>query len=110
MRNISTGATARPVTASSYHSVLIESDAHALELVRYLALNPVRADACREAAAWRWSSYASIVRRERPPYCLADEWLLAYFGRNRDRALERLQSFVEDVSPQPPLVKGSDPG
>ena len=25
-----------------YHSVLIESDAHALELVRYLALNPVR--------------------------------------------------------------------
>ena len=93
-----------------YHSVLIESDAHALELVRYLALNPVRAGACREAAAWRWSSYASIVRRERPPYCLADEWLLAYFGRNRDRALERLQSFVEDMSPQPPVVKGSDPG
>ena len=50
-----------------YHSVLIESDAHALELVRYLALNPVRAGACREAAAWRWSSYATIVRGERPP-------------------------------------------
>ena len=93
-----------------YHSVLIESDAHALELVRYLALNPVRAGACREAAAWRWSSYATIVRRERPPFCLADEWLLAYFGRNRDRALERLQSFVEDMSSRPPFVKGSDPG
>ena len=93
-----------------YHSVLIESDAHALELVRYLALNPVRAGACREPAAWGWSSYATIVRRERPPYCLADEWLLAYFGRNRERALERLQSFVEDMSPHPQFVKGSDPG
>jgi len=92
-----------------YHSVLIESDTHALELVRYLAMNPVRAGACREPAAWRWSSYSTIVRRERPPHCLADEWLLAYFGRNRDRAIERLQSFVEDMSGQPPLVKGSDP-
>jgi REP element-mobilizing transposase RayT len=93
-----------------YHSVLIESEAHALELIRYLALNPVRAGACRKAAAWRWSSYAAIVRRERPPYCLADEWLLAYFGRNRDRAVDRLQSFVEDMSTQPAFVKGSDPG
>jgi len=92
-----------------YHSVLVESDTHAIELVRYLALNPVRAGACREPAAWRWSSYATIVRRERPPHCFADEWLLAYFGRDRDRAIERLQSFVEDMSGQPPLVKGSDP-
>ena len=82
-----------------YHSVLIESDSQVLELIRYLALNPVRAGACREAAAWRWSSYAVIVRRERPPSCLAEKWLLTYFGQNRDRALERLQSFVEDMSP-----------
>jgi REP-associated tyrosine transposase len=93
-----------------YQSVLVESDAHALELIRYLALNPVRAGACRDAAAWPWSSYAAIVRGQRRPYCIAEEWLLTYFGRNRARALERLQSFVEDMSPKPPLVKGSDPG
>jgi REP-associated tyrosine transposase len=81
-----------------YHSVLVESDAHALELFRYLALNPVRASACRDAKAWPWSSYSSIVRREKAPTCLAEEWLLAYFGTNRGRAIERLQSFVEDVS------------
>ncbi len=93
-----------------YHSVPIGSDAHALELVRYLALNPVRAGASQDAASWPWSSYAAIIRGRRPLHCLAEEWLLTYFGRNRDRALERLQSFVEDVSPQPPVVKGSDPG
>lgn len=93
-----------------YHSVPIATDAHALELVRYLALNPVRAGAAQDAAAWPWSSYAAIIRGRHPLHCLAEEWLLTYFGRNRDRALERLQSFVEDVSPQPPFVKGSDPG
>jgi hypothetical protein len=55
-------------------------------------------------------SYAAIVRGQRRPYCIGEEWLLTYFGRNRARALERLQSFVEDMSPKPPLVKGSDPG
>jgi putative transposase len=93
-----------------YHSVLIESDAHALELIRYLALNPVRAGACRDAASWPWSSYAAIVRGQTQPHCLAEEWLLTYFGRNRARALERLQSLVDNMSPEPPLVKGSDPG
>jgi putative transposase len=93
-----------------YQSVLVESDAHALELVRYLALNPVRAGACRDAASWRWSSYAAIVRGTRTPPSLAQDWLLTYFGRNRARAVERLQSFVEDMSPDPAFVKGSDPG
>jgi REP element-mobilizing transposase RayT len=93
-----------------YHSVLVESDAQALELIRYLALNPVRAGACRDAASWPWSSYAVIVRGQRRSQCLAEEWLLPYFGRNRARALERLQSFVEGMSPEPAPVKGSDPG
>jgi REP element-mobilizing transposase RayT len=93
-----------------YHSVLIETDVHALELIRYLALNPVRAGACRDAASWPWSSYASIVRRQRRAHCVAEDWLLTYFGPDRERALGRLQSFVEDVSPEPALVKGSDPG
>jgi hypothetical protein len=93
-----------------YHSVLIESDAHTLELIRYLALNPVRTGACRDAASWPWSSYASIVRRQRRAHCVAEDWLLTYFGRDRERALERLKSFVEDVSPEPAILKGSDPG
>jgi putative transposase len=92
-----------------YHSVLIESDSYALELIRYLALNPVRAGACANAAGWQWSSYAAIVGRATRPRFLADEWLLSYFGGQRVRALHRLQSFIEDVSPYPAFVKGSDP-
>jgi REP-associated tyrosine transposase len=92
-----------------YRSSLVKSDAHAIELFRYLALNPVRAGICRDPAAWRWSSYTAIVRRSSTPHCLAKEWLLTYFGQDRRRAVRRLESFVEDVSLEPPLVKGSDP-
>jgi putative transposase len=93
-----------------YHSVLVETDAHAIELFRYLALNPVRAGVCRDASAWPWSSYSAILRGSALPHCLSREWLLTYFGGEKDRAVRRLQSFVQDMSPDPALVKGSDPG
>ena len=93
-----------------YHSALVETDAHAIELVRYLALNPVRAGVCQDPGAWPWSSYTALIRGSTIPGCLAKEWLLTYFGRDRARAFRRLQSFVRDVSRKPPLVKGSDPG
>ena len=46
-----------------YHSVLIESDAHALELIRYLALNPVRAGALSRSGRLA----VEQLRHHRPP-------------------------------------------
>ena len=36
-----------------FHSVLVESDWHLLELSRYLALNPVRAGLCADPGDWQ---------------------------------------------------------
>ncbi len=44
-----------------YRSVIIETDEQFLELVRYIALNPVRALLCERAEMWRWSSYGALV-------------------------------------------------
>lgn len=81
-----------------YQDVLIESEAHALELFRYIALNPVRAGACAKPVDWRWSSYADLLTTDQPPPYLSSEWLLAYFGGDRRRALVRLEQFVSDRS------------
>jgi putative transposase len=79
-----------------YHSVLVERDAHLLELCRYFALNPVRAGLVEDPARWVWGSYqAALGLAPRPPF-LAVEWLLSCFGSDRDRAIERLRRFVED--------------
>ena len=81
-----------------YHDVLVETEGHALELLRYISMNPVRAGACSEPRRWRWSSYAAMLGEAPRPSFLSIEWVLAYFGHDRVRAAKRLAAFVEDVS------------
>lgn len=40
-----------------YHAQLLRRDEHLFEVCRYIALNPVRAGLCADAAAWLWSSH-----------------------------------------------------
>jgi putative transposase len=81
-----------------YHDVLVEDESHALELLRYIAMNPVRAGACRDAKRWPWSSYPAFIGEAAPPSFLTVDWVLAYFGNDRKRSARRLAAFVEDVS------------
>lgn len=92
-----------------FDDVLVKSESHALELFRYISMNPVRAGICSRPERWKWSSYAAhIGQAPRPPF-LTLEWVRAYFGSNATRAAERLAAFVEDMTEPPALVKGSDP-
>jgi REP element-mobilizing transposase RayT len=81
-----------------YQSVMIEREAHLLELGRYLPTNPVRAGLCARAEDWPWSSYAALLGLCAPPAFLSSGWLLGLFGRDRQSAARRLRAFVEDVS------------
>jgi len=78
-----------------YHSVLVEREAHLLELFRYLAWNPVRAGVCTEPAGWPWSFYAGLVGSEEAPPILGAEAALAFFGKDPEAARRRLREFVE---------------
>jgi len=49
----------------------IEREAHFLETLRYVALNPVRAGLCDDPADWEWSSFRATARLVRPPRFLA---------------------------------------
>lgn len=76
-----------------FWSTLVESDAHLLELCRYVALNPVRAGLCPHPGAWRWSSFAEVCGRGPRPLVSTNE-LLRYFGPDERRATERYREFV----------------
>ena len=58
------------VMADRPHSVLCDSDTYALELVRYVHNNPVRAGVVSRAAECSWSSHRAYIGLEDPP-----EWL-----------------------------------
>ena len=47
-----------------YHAVLVEKEAHLLELSRYIVLNPVRARLVDHPDHWPWSSYRAMAGRE----------------------------------------------
>jgi putative transposase len=79
-----------------FHSVLVESDWHLIELSRYLALNPVKAGLCRHPQNWRWSSYRAVAGREVPRTFLMPKRVLSLFGSTPRRARARFEEFVND--------------
>jgi putative transposase len=83
------------VFAARYSSTLIQGDGHLLELVRYIALNPVRAGICRNPATWRWSSYPAALGVARPLPFLSLDYVQALFGKDLEQVRGRLRSFVE---------------
>jgi hypothetical protein len=77
-----------------FHSMLIEKDAHLLEVVRYVVLNPVRAGLSKRPDDWPWSNYRATAGLERPAKWLEVAWTLAQFGGGA-LASDRYQQFVQ---------------
>lgn len=94
-----------------YHSEYLESASHALEVCRYLALNPVRAGLCQAPEEWHWSSFAATVGLMRGPRWLSSDWVLGLFATDPARARERYREFVTDGFASNPQAAstGSDP-
>lgn len=71
------------VSQGRYKAVLVQKEAHLLELSRCVVLNPVRAGMVADAALWPWSFYAAVVGTETAPPWLETDWLLSQFGADR---------------------------
>lgn len=84
------------VFGARYGSASVTTDAYSLELIRYLALNPVRAGLCTDPVDWPWGSYRHLVRTSEMPTFLDADAVLSLFGRDRTRARRRLEAFVRD--------------
>jgi REP-associated tyrosine transposase len=84
------------LVADRYHSVLVERESHAIQIVRYIARNPIRAGLCRSPEAWPWSSYAATIGEAPAPVFLDAEELVRWFSPRRGAGVRRLRAFVED--------------
>jgi len=84
-----------------YKAILVQKDAHLLELARYIALNPVRARMARSIKDWRWSSYRATAGLEENAQCLTTDWVLAGFAKTKNVAQQRYRDFVQQGKGQP---------
>ena len=82
------------VFGGRYGSKLVENEGHALEVHRYIALNPVRAGLVRNPLDWHWSSLAALLGRRQPEAFLDVQSVLDEFGPNPVSARRRLRNFV----------------
>jgi REP-associated tyrosine transposase len=85
-----------------YWSGLIETDEHALGLMRYVVLNPVRAGICALPHQWAWSSYRATAGLDGAPPFLNLRWLEG-FGRTAYRSFV-LDGLEQPVTPPTPSV------
>jgi len=80
-----------------FKAILIEADEYALELSRYIHLNPVRAGISGKPGEYHWSSFTSYVGQSKPPDWLKTDFILGCFGKNGSDAGNKYRSFVEDL-------------
>ena len=82
-----------------YHPVVVEDEAHFLEVVRYIVLNPVRAGICKSAEDWPWSAHRALAGLAHPPRFLRTRGVLAAFGDTPAQAHAAYADFVAAGSP-----------
>lgn len=76
-----------------FKAILINADDYLLQLVRYIHLNPVRANICQLAEDYSWSGHRSYLGQTTCPW-LRTEWVLSLFGDTENVARKRYQRFV----------------
>lgn len=82
-----------------YKAILVEKDAHLLELCRYIVRNPVAAGMVKEVSDWQWSSYVATSAAEtHSPFCYVG-WVLEQFGGSRRNYVEYVARASSDDAP-----------
>lgn len=79
-----------------YHAPIVDTETYMLEVLRYVVLNPVRADIVAHPGEYAWSSYRATAGETEAPEWLATDDVLALFGDEREVAATRYARFVEE--------------
>jgi REP element-mobilizing transposase RayT len=79
-----------------FGAILVEREVYLLELVRYVALNPVRAGMVSAPEQWRWSSHRAHAALATAPEWLPIEPILERFAADPREAPLRYRRFVAD--------------
>jgi putative transposase len=69
-----------------YKAILVDKDAYLKELIRYIHLNPVRANTVADPKDYLLSSHAAYAGHVKPPSWLTIDWGLSQFGKTESVA------------------------
>ena len=78
-----------------YKAILVEADAYAKELSRYIHLNPVRASMVKTPEEYKWSSCRYYTVERKAPAWLQRGFILSYFHTKPVAAMKMYRNFVQ---------------
>src|SRR3990172_9704455 len=81
-----------------YKSILCDEDNYLLALVRYIHLNPLRAQIIKtieELDGYQWSGHRAIIGKAKNPWMDA-EYILNQFDNTRRKALHAYREFMSE--------------
>jgi REP element-mobilizing transposase RayT len=82
-----------------HKAILCDKDAYLLELVRYIHLNPVRANIVRRPEDYAWTGHHGYLARGMLEKLIDEDLVLGQFSENRSLARRKYRQFVwEGVS------------
>jgi putative transposase len=82
-----------------FKAILIDADSYLLEVVRYIHLNPVRANIVETAEQYPWCSHnAYLDRRPSLSWLVRDE-VLGRFGEKFNQSIKRYREFIKAEIP-----------
>ncbi len=84
------------VFQSRFFSHVIERESYLLETLRYVALNPVRAQICKSPQEYKFSSYRQTTGLDQPDGLINIDWVLGQFSDVRSQATAGYRQFVKD--------------
>ena len=78
-----------------YKAILVEADAYAAELSRYIHLNPVRAGMVKSPEEYPWSSCRFYTEGGEPLW-LTTRFILGYFGTEVPESRRKYRSYINE--------------
>ncbi len=85
-----------------FKAIVVEKQAHLLELSRYIVLNPVHARLVQHPEDYPWSSYRAAVGLTKVADFLTVKWLLDNFSTQTAHAQQLYREFVNKEEEQSP--------
>ena len=83
-----------------YHAILVEKDGYALELSRYIHLNPVRAHLVNDPSRYDWSSYSVYIGIGKGWKWLEKRFILNQISSKERRAQRGYEKYVKEGASQ----------
>ncbi len=78
-----------------YRAILVEKDLYALELSRYIHLNPVRAGIIKYPSQYPWSSYSSYCSKKSKWDWLQRGFILSQVSKKLGKAIRGYRDYVQ---------------